>query len=308
MSVDFTKLFGGGGGGKYLAMQMPFFDSRAWTVPQDGIIIVRALGAGGGGSSGPASQPNQTGGYSGSWGCKALSVSKGTVITVEIGAGGVWVNNASAGGGNTVITIGTEQYIAAGGPNGKSGATGPLPNGPSPSGNWDYGAASVRPGWVGNTPTGGAGVDIFAQGNNATASIGPAGGGTMYSTGILDSFGGGALPSGKSLSGMDDGIPGYLSLDGMGWGISFYGGRGGGSGGSGVATYAGPGGGGAFASSSSIRIDGGYGGGGGASTAPSSSGGIGGLGAGGGAAATNSSGGRGGHGYAFIQFFTNIEG
>lgn len=303
--LNFTDLYGGGG--KYLAMQMPFFDSRAWTVPQDGIIIMRALGAGGGGSSGASGQNNQTGGYSGSWGCKALSVSKGTVITVEIGAGGVWVNNASAGGGNTVITIGTEQYIAAGGPNGKSGATGPLPNGPSPSGNWDYGAASVRPGWVGNIPTGGAGVDIFAQGNNATASIGGAGGGTMYSIGVVNSYGGGALPGGKSLFGMDDGIPEYLSLDGMGWGISFYGGRGG-STSEGAGGFAGPGGGGAFASSSSVRSDGHYGGGGGASTAPNKSGGIGGLGAGGGAAATNYSGGRGGHGYAFIQFFTNIGG
>ena len=304
--LNFTDLYGGGGG-KYLAMQMPFFDSRAWTVPQDGIIIVRALGAGGGGSSGSAAQTNQTGGYSGSWGCKALSVTKGTVITVEIGAGGAWVNNASAGGGNTVITIGTERYIAAGGPNGKSGATGPLPNGPSPSGNWDYGAASVRPGWVGTAPTGGAGVDIFAQGNNATASIGGAGGGTMYSSGIVSGDGGGATPYGKSLSGMDDDVPAYLTLEGMGWGISFYGGRGG-STSDGVRGFAGPGGGGAFAPSSYVRCDGHYGGGGGASTAPNKSGGIGGLGAGGGAAATNSRGGRGGHGYAFIQFFTNIEG
>ena len=306
--LTLKDLLNSSGGGKYLAMQMPFFDSRVWTVPQDGIIIVRALGAGGGGSSGSASQPNQTGGYSGSWGCKALSVTKGTVITVEIGAGGVWINNTSAGGGNTIITIGTEQYIAAGGPNGVFGATGPLPNGPSPSGNWDYGAASVRPGWLGNTPTGGAGVDIFAQGNNATASIGGAGGGTMYSSGITSGSGGGARPDGKSLSGMDTEIPAYLTLEGMGWGISFYGGRGGPSGPSGVATYAGPGGGGAYASSSSISNLGSYGGGGGASTASNTSGGIGGLGAGGGAAATNSSGGRGGHGYAFIQFFTNIEG
>lgn len=306
MSVDFTKLFGGGEG-KYLAMQIPFFDSKAWTVPQDGIIIVRALGAGGGGTSGGTGDNNQTGGYSGSWGCKALSVTKGTVITVQIGAGGVWINNTSVGGGNTVITIGTEQYIAVGGPNGVSGATGPLPNGPSPSGNWDFGAASVRPGWLGHTPTGGAGVDIFAQGNNATTSLYGAGGGTMYSIGVASGYGGGATPDGKSLSGMDDGAPECLSLDGMGWGISFYGGRGGNTSG-GIASYAGPGGGGAFATSSSIRNDGHYGGGGGASTAGNKSGGIGGLGAGGGAAATNSSGGRGGHGYAFIQFFTNIRG
>lgn len=302
MSVDFTKLFGGGEG-KYLAMQIPFFDSKAWTVPQDGIIIVRALGAGGGGTSGGTGYNNQTGGYSGSWGCKALSVTKGTVITVQIGAGGVWINNTSVGGGNTVITIGTEQYIAAGGPNGVSGATGPLPNGPRPSDNWDYGAASVRPGWLGYIPTGGAGVDIFAQGNNATTSLHGAGGGTMYSIGIEIGHGGGATPDGKSLSGMDDGVPEYLSLDGMGWGISFYGGRGGG-----VTSYVGPGGGGAFATSPSIRNDGHHGGGGGASIAGNTSGGIGGLGAGGGAAASNSRGGRGGHGYAFIQFFTNIRG
>ena len=59
-----------GGGGKVLApsLQTNFFSSRTWTAPQDGYIVVRAMGAGGGGARGA----NATGGYSGSWGAKAL--------------------------------------------------------------------------------------------------------------------------------------------------------------------------------------------------------------------------------------------
>ena len=49
MSVDFTKLFGGSGAilGPILATN--FFESRTWTAPQDGIVIVRGMGAGGAG-------------------------------------------------------------------------------------------------------------------------------------------------------------------------------------------------------------------------------------------------------------------
>ena len=228
MSVDFTKLFGGGGAVLGPTLSTNFFESRTWTAPQDGIVIVRGMGAGG---SGARSYTSATGGYSGSWGCKIVRVKKGDTISVAIGAGGYGRSNTDGNGGpggNTVITIGGVQYIAYGGPGGVALATRPLPNGPSPSANWDFGASSVRPGWAAVGATGGAGVDILAQGNNATTSASTSysgGGGTgSPSVGV---HGGGAMPGGKSSLGTGPANPGIVFDASQGeWGISFYGGGG----------------------------------------------------------------------------------
>lgn len=238
MSVDFTKLFGGGGATLGPTLATNFFESRTWTAPQDGIVIVRGMGAGGGGARAASSPYTGTGGYSGSWGCKIVRVKKGDTISVAIGAGGVGGQLADSNGkvgGNTIITIKGVQYIAYGGPGGVFGGTKAHPNGPSPSTNWDFGAASVKPGWVSGGVTGGAGVDILAQGNNATTSdsVAASGGGGTGSKSI-GTIGGGAMPGGKSAAGSDPTNPGIVFDASQGeWGISFYGGNGGGIGGGG---------------------------------------------------------------------------
>ena len=295
MSVDFTKLFGGGGAVFGPTLSTNFFESRTWTAPQDGIVIVRGMGAGGGGARGATA----TGGYSGSWGAKIVRVKKGDTISVAIGVGGAGragSDGNGTAGGNTTITVKGVQYIAYGGPGGVfSGASAP-PNGPSPSANWDFGAASVKPGWVSGGCTGGAGVDILAQGNNATtsASVTNSGGGGTGSSGIGIS-GGGAMPGGKSALGSVPASPGGNFDASQGeWGISFYGG----AGGAGSLAGGGNGGGGGVAGM------GGNGGGGGGNGG-SGTGGGGGIGGGGGASNTGN-GGNGGQGFAHLKFYADM--
>ena len=293
MSINFTKLFGEGGATLGPTLATNFFTSRTWIAPQDGIVIVRGMGAGGGGAH------YGTGGYSGSWGAKILRVKKGDTIDVAIGAGGVGATSAvkpGGAGGDTVITINGVQYIAYGGPGGVNGATVAPPDGPAPSANWDFGAASVKPGWASGSPTGGAGVDILAQGNNATtsdASNTSGGGGTGGPS--VGQNGGGAMPGGKSALGIGPAVPGITFDASQGeWGISFYGGSGGVSGQPG-----GNGGGGGMAN------PGGNGGGGGAFW--NGGGGSGGIGGGGGATSYGTGlGGVGGQGFAHLKLFADM--
>lgn len=302
--MNYAQLFGGGGATLGPTLATNFIGSRTWTAPQDGIVIVRAMGAGGGGAKGPVS----TGGYSGSWGCKIVRVKKGDAIDVAIGAGGsgrtLAAGNGTAGG-NTIITINGVQYIAYGGPGGVADATGPLPDGPSPSANWDFGAASVKPGWIGSGATGGAGVDILAQGNNATtsASISYSGGGGTGAPSISFS-GGGAMPENKTALG-DATAPQNFDASYGEWGISFYGGNGS----SGSAGIRGGNGGGGGGNASSTGAGGGNGGGGGASGTTNGQGGSGGFGGGGGASSAGSSmtsGGLGGQGFVHLKFYADM--
>ena len=269
------------GGGAILAPTLAtnFTASRTWTAPQDGIVVVRAMGAGGGGAR---SSLSATGGYSGSWGAKAVRVKKNDAVVVTIGAGGVGrtgTDGDGTAGGDTTVVIGGVTYIAYGGPGGKAGAVSAIANGPSPSSNWDFGAASVKPGWAaGATRTGGAGVDILAQGNNATTSdsINLSGGGGTGGP-SENTTGGGAIGT-ASANGQPAQNPAvFLDAAGGDWGISFYGGSGG------------------VPSSS-----GGNGGGGGAG----SGGAAGGRGAGGGAGTTF--GGGGGSGFVHLKFYADM--
>ncbi len=230
------------------------FQSMTVTAPFAGVLIVRAMAAGGGGAYGG------TGGSSASWGMKVLRITAGTGIVVAIGAGGAGktgtVGDGSAGG-NTTVTINGVTYTAYGGPGGKYNAGAPLPNGPDASGNFDLSARSVQAGWGGaGVATGGAGVDILRTLSNLTMSDSTAwsgGGGTGY--GSSGSIGGGALSLGRSAAGQlpVNNAPGQVFDASAGeWGISFYGGGGaqslsggmyhGGNGGGGTGASSGNGG------------------------------------------------------------------
>jgi hypothetical protein len=305
--IRFDQAFGGGGAVLAPALSTNFFTSRTWTAPQDGIVVFRGMGAGGGGANGT----NATGGYSGSWGAKVLRVKKGNTVVVSIGAGGAGrIGTAGDGtaGGNTTVVVGGVTYTAFGGLGGKSGSASTPANGPSPSSNWDFGADSVRPGWAaGSVVTGGAGVDILEQGNNTTtsASVNGSGGG---GTGAASSTGpGGGAMGLRDLLGRSvdvNGRPSYADGGLADWGIPFFGGAGG------IAAYPGGanGGGGLGLASGSAQFagDGGIGGGGGANgsvTSGSATGGQGGLGGGGGGGVVN--GGVGGNGYAHLDFYAD---
>ena len=218
-----------------LKISVPFFTSGTWSAPQDGVLEIRGMGAGGGGCW--ATSGAGTGGYSGAWGAKLVRVKKSDVVTVTIGAGGTGSpagNTNGLGGGACTITVGGVTYTAPGGLGGRYAASGvpSLPAAPVLPAGWDIGANSVKPGAaVGRT--GGAGVNILAQAGDATtsASIDLSGGG---GTGAASSGtnGGGASPGGRSASGALPATPGVVErADNGEWVISFFGG-GGGSGGS----------------------------------------------------------------------------
>ena len=164
--LDFTELFGSGGALLVPVQQTQIFGSRNWTAPQDGVVIIRALAAGGSGASHSSGSNNHvtkgTGGYSGGWGVKVLRITKGEVINVVIGGGGVAVEGVSDGkaGGNTTVKHRGVTYTTYGGLGGTLKTSLPLPAGALPSDNWDLRIASVAPG--GEC---GAGVDILGTGS-----------------------------------------------------------------------------------------------------------------------------------------------
>lgn len=300
--ITLKDLLGGSGAVLGPTLATNFFESRTWIAPQAGIVIVRAMGAGGGGARGGTSGGPATGGYSGSWGCKIVRVKKGDSVQVVIGARGVGrigTVGGGAAGGNTIVTIDGVQYIAYGGPGGVHNPPAPLPNGPSPSVNWDFGAASVKPGLpVSTSSSGGAGVDILAQGNNATTSDSAScsgGGGTGSKS--VGEIGGGAMPGGRSALGTlpTNPIVNFDASEGE-WGISFYGGQGG------ATQYAGGNGGGGGGNANGTGFGGNGGGGGGGSGI----GGSGGIGGGGGGGSSDANGGNGGQGYAHLKFYADM--
>ena len=301
---NYSKLFSNGGTVLTQPISIPIFASRTWTAPADGVLEMRAMGAGGSGAGTVVGGTSATGGYSGAWGMKTIRVAKDDVVSVTIGAGGASKNgegNGNAGGATTITAKGVTR-TAPGGFAGVYASSGvpTVPNGaPLPGGDWDYGSASVKPGAVSGSTTGGAGVDIFAVGNNYTTSASSAysgGGGTGGPS--INQAGGGAMPGGQAADGSlpsgDD--PGkYVFVD-TGWVISFYGGSGNGAATS-PSQRAGNGGGGNGSSSAAANAGGNGGGGGSASI--TNTGGSGGLGGGGGSGGL---GGAGGNGYACLHF------
>ena len=226
-------------------LYIPFFQSGTWTAPQDGVLEIRGMGAGGGGCW--VASGSGTGGYSGAWGAKLVRVKKSDVVTVTIGAGGTGSPSANTNGldgGACTIAVGGVTYTAPGGLGGRYAASGGpvLPAAPVLPTDWDIGANSVKPGAAVGCRTGGAGVNILAQAGDATtsASVNMSGGG---GTGAASSSGdgGGASPFGHSASGALPANPGVIErADNGEWVISFFGGGGGSSNGS----YGGNGGGG----------------------------------------------------------------
>ena len=219
-------------------LSTPFLQSGTWTAPQDGVLEMRAMGAGGGGCW--VTSGSGTGGYSGAWGAKLVRVKKSDVVTVTIGAGGTGgpaANTNGPNGGACTIVVGGVTYTAPGGLGGRYAASGvpSLPAAPVLPAGWDIGANSVKPGAVADGRTGGAGVNILAQAGDATtsASIDMSGGG---GTGAASSgsTGGGAAPLGRSATGAVPSNPGVVErADNGEWVISFFGGSGGAGGGGG---------------------------------------------------------------------------
>ena len=283
-----------------LKLSTPFFQSGAWTAPQDGVLEIRGMGAGGGGCW--VTSGSGTGGYSGAWGAKLVRVKKSDVVTVTIGAGGTGSPSAGTNGlngGACTIAVGGVTYTAPGGLGGRYAASGSpvLPAAPVLPTDWDIGANSVKPGAAVGCRTGGAGVNILAQAGDATtsASVNTSGGG---GTGAASSSenGGGASPFGRSASGALPASPGVIERADSGeWVISFFGGGGGSNG-----SYGGNGGGGGGAASG-YGGNGGNGGGGGGGG--NYSGGNGGIGGGGGSGGSSGSSGNGGNGYACLHFY-----
>lgn len=285
----------------------PFFTSGTWTAPQDGILEIWAMGAAGGGGCVNNITHAATGGYSGAWGAKTIRVVKDQVVSIAVGAGGTFKSSAGAGnaGGSTTITTGGVTRTAPGGPGGLFVASGTpvVPDGPAlPVGDWDLGAASVKPGvWPGGA-TGGAGVDILARGGNFTTSasaIQSGGGGTGGPAN--GPVGGGATPDGLAADGsISDMFPGkYVFIDTR-WIISFYGGNGSAASGT---VYGGNGGGGRYIAAQASGNGGNGGGGGGGSYGSGDAGGGGGIGGGGGSGVAGAS---GGPGFVALHFYPDM--
>ena len=291
-----ARIAAGAGSRSPLKLSIPFLQSGTWTAPQDGVLEIRGMGAGGGGCW--VTSGSGTGGYSGAWGAKLVRVKKSDVVTVTIGAGGTGspsANTNGLNGGACTIAVGGVTYTAPGGLGGRYAASSVpvLPAAPVLPTDWDIGANSVKPGAAVGCRTGGAGVNILAQAGDATTSASvdmSGGGGTGAASSSVD--GGGASPFGRSASGAPPNNPGVIErADNGEWVISFFGGSGG------IGGSGGNGGGGSGGNSGSYGGNGGGGGGG------SYSGGNGGIGGGGGSGGNGGSGGGGGNGYACLHFY-----
>ena len=287
-----ARIAAGAGSRSPFKLSIPFFQSGTWTAPQDGVLEIRGMGAGGGGCW--VTSGSGTGGYSGAWGAKLVRVKKSDVVTVTIGAGGTGspsANTNGLNGGACTIAVGGVTYTAPGGLGGRYAASGGpvLPAAPVLPTDWDIGANSVKPGAAVGCRTGGAGVNILAQAGDATTSASEnmsGGGGTGAASSSVN--GGGASPFGRSASGAPPANPGVIErADNGEWVISFFGGSG-----SYDGSYGGNGGGGG---------DGGYGGNGGGGGGSGYDGGNGGNGGGGGSG--GGYGGTGGNGYSCLHFY-----
>lgn len=155
---------------------LPITSSTTWTAPKDGVVVTRQMGGGGGGAGDPDGSGCATGGGSAAWAEKRWSVTAGQTFTIVIGAGGN--NGVRANGQDGSATTITSAGITVTTPGGKGGLFSATPAAlTSPTGsapiNADFGASGVKSGntaAVAQAYTGGAGVDLYAQGANKTRS------------------------------------------------------------------------------------------------------------------------------------------
>ena len=282
--------------------------STTITAPFTGRLIVRAMGAAGGGAKGPS---HTTGGNGGTVAIKELRVSRGDSVTLTIPAGGAAqaaTENGNTGGTLTVSAPGWTGSIP-GGNGGVQGTSGNQPAANTAPTGWDAywlgGRGGASSGSSAATGGGGAalrnGHNAYASGSVASdpsfsggAGIGGTssgqGGGGSFSDGVGTSGGSNFL--GLTAASGADGTPAagmgpditrlLLDLSGGGGGGGKNGAPGGGGGGNGSGTTAG---------------NGGFGGGGGGGD---NSAGNGGFGGGGGGSSNN--GGAGGQGFITLEF------
>lgn len=153
--------------------------SREIEMPASGVLVIRCMGAGGGGASAgylytqrPAEQYGATGGSAGTVGTRTVRVQKGDRFTLVLGAGGTGVRgpnaNGNAGGQTTVTGPGVAITIP-GAPGGVYGATGMNPASEPPVG-LDWYAASARNVIKNGKGTGGAAAAVLVGTPSQAAS------------------------------------------------------------------------------------------------------------------------------------------
>ena len=284
--------------------------STTIAAPFTGRLIVRAMGAAGGGARGTYA----TGGNGGTVAIKELRVSSGDSITLTIPAGGAAqstdATNGNPGGTLTVSAPGWTGSIP-GGNGGVQGTSGNQPAANTVPTDWDAywlggrggansgsnsatggGGAALRNGYnaYDAAAAAGAGTRLGGAGIGGSSSSTNAGGGGGSFGGAVGTSGGPNFAGLTAASGVD-GAPAVgmgpditrllLDLSGGGGGAGKHGAPGGGGGG-------GP----------SVSGRGGFGGGGGGSDYYAGKGGFG----GGGGAATNGTSGAGGDGFVTLEF------
>lgn len=208
--------------------------SHSWTSPLDGYVLLEAVGGGGGGGTyGGGSPPYGPGGGAG---CKKVfkmyPVTKNTVYSITVGAGGAGAPNGGAGvggtGGATIFDGVTIALGAAGG----STASGSLTNGLGGAGSsvFNKGGDGLATGSLGGAAayfTTLANIDRFGAENSETfsggayggnnggggaSSYGNGGAGSVSGTGQAgQGYGAGGGASGNTGAG-GDGASGYLAI------------------------------------------------------------------------------------------------
>lgn len=235
-TIRYTDIYGGGRGSPNFPIVKMFTESGSYIFPCHGTIFMRAVGAGAGAGA-------KVGG-SGGWGQVVKNVQAGDQVAFAIGAGGIggysksqsgssgWDFYVATDGGDTIVTLRDEEYLAAGGA-GQSDRFVTAGNAPKPStGPWDFclpggvfGSGNVQGVLLNNnrndSQLDGWGTKI-TDGNKVFSSVAPAG-----------LFAAGSSAMGSGYNGYAGGLgagggTGFLTLnqDGSvyGW---LYGGRGG---------------------------------------------------------------------------------
>lgn len=311
MNITFGQAFGGGGGESLYRRIECFQSSTTITMAGSGPIVLRAMGAGGGGARGY----NARGGNGGTVATKAVTVSAGDVLVITIPAGGAGKassdGNGAAGGNLTVVRSGVTLLSIPGGRGGLNTTAAPTNNTAPTGADWYVlgglagngdqsgggGAMIVKGGTVAGRGGNGSGSGGGGARGNASDASPWYGGGSLEHSTISRCGGGFILPETSVLlfaipmpsSGILSGsywVPGATAFGGGDFNTTVGFGSDGGFGGGGSG------------GNSSRR--GGFAGGGGGNGV-NDPGGDGGFG-GGGSGAANANAGNGGQGWLTIEF------